>query len=407
MSSYTVSSIAYAPETWTTGTTVPGLTTDDVFSSAYIPLGFNFCYDGQTNINQGLISANGYIIFDSPTTCATNLPSGSAAASAYSAWVISANIPNTTEAPRNSILGIWMDMDPYIGGTIRSNLAGAAPNRIFTVKWDNVPMYSAACNSLLARTQIRLYEQNSVIEVHIGNKPSCPGWNSNYAICGLHNYNGTQAVVPVAPSRNAIPAWPSTTNEAWRFATTCATCLNLPLQISDFKGEVRNDKVYLQWSSGELNAQTFFVERSTDGVMYFPVHDQNYTGAGTYLSMDAQPMPGKTFYRVYAKTKDGSYVYGNPIEIDYSPKHVNTTILALYPNPAQDEVKLDMYFPAQTNGELEIMDMYGKVVKKINIGVATGRYSLPVSISELSDGFYMVRFHDGKQYSETYKFMKQ
>jgi len=407
MSTYTVSSIPYAPETWTTGTTVPGLTTDDVFSSAYIPLGFNFCYDGQTNINQGLISANGYIIFDSPTCSATNLASGSAAASAYSGYIISANIPNTTEAPRNSILGIWVDMDPSVGGTIRRNLTGIAPNRIFTVKWDNVPMFSSACNSLLARTQIRLFEQNSAIEVHIGNKPSCPDWNNNYAICGLHNYNGTQAVVPASPNRNAIPAWPSTTNEAWRFTTTCATCLNLALEISDFKGEVRNDKVYLQWSAGELNTQTFFVERSTDGVTYFPVNDQNYTGAGTYLSMDAQPIPGKTFYRVYAKTKDGGYIYGNPIEIDYTPKHVNSTILALYPNPVQDEIKLDMYFPTQINGELEVLDMYGKVVKRMNIGSASGRYTISVSTNELSNGFYMVRFHDGKQYSETYKFMKQ
>jgi hypothetical protein len=406
---YTVSSIAYAPETWTTGTAVPGLTTDDIFGSAYIPTGFPFCYDGQTNINQGLISANGYIIFDSPSCSSTNLPAGTnASPSAYSAWSISMNIPNTTEAPRNAILGVWMDMDPSVGGAIRSNLTGAAPNRIFTVKWDNVPMFSAACNALLARTQIRLFEQNNVIEVHIGNKPSCTGWNSNYAICGLHNYNGTQAVVPAAPNRNAIPTWPSTTNEAWRFTPTgCSVCLNLPLQISNFKGEVQNDKVYLQWVSAELNAQTFYVERSTDGVTYFPVNDQNYKGSGTYLSMDAQPIPGRTLYRVYAKTKDGGYIYGNPIEIDYAPKHINTTLLAVYPNPAQDEIKLDIYFPAQTNGELEILNMYGKVVKRINVGSAVGRFSIPVSIAEFSTGFYMIRFHDGKQYSETYRIMKQ
>lgn len=408
MGGYTISSITYAPESWTAGTVVPGLTTDDVFSSAYVPVNFPFCYDGQTNINQGLISANGYIIFDSPSCSATNMPTGNANPSDYSGWVISMNIPNTTEAPRNAILGVWMDMDPSVGGTIRTNATGVAPNRIFTVKWDNVPMYSAACNSLLARTQIRLFEQNNVIEVHIGNKPSCTGWNNNYAICGLHNYNGTQAVVPTAPNRNAIPAWPSTTNEAWRFTPSgCSVCLNLPLQIINFKGNLQNDKVYLQWEAGEMNVQTFYIERSTDGTTYFPLNEQNYNGANTYLSVDAQPIPGRTFYRVYAKTKDGSYTYGNPIEIDYAPTHINSTILGVYPNPAQDELKLDMYFPTQTNGELEILDMYGKVVKKVNIGSASGRYSIPVNISEFSTGFYMLRFYDGKQYSETYKIMKQ
>ncbi|MCS7029208.1 MAG: hypothetical protein NZ519_10650, partial [Bacteroidia bacterium] len=90
--SYTVSSIPYAPESWTTGTNVPGLTTDDVFSSSYVPINFSFCFDANT-YTQCLVSANGYIIFDPPTgACSANMPTGSnATPGGYSGWSITAN----------------------------------------------------------------------------------------------------------------------------------------------------------------------------------------------------------------------------------------------------------------------------------------------------------------------------
>lgn len=404
---YTVSSIAYAPEAWATGTTVPGSTTDDIFSSAYIPSGFNFCYNGQTNITQALISANGYIIFDSPSCIATNLAGGSSATpSAYSGYVITSNIPNTTEAPRNAILGAWMDMDPSVGGTIRTNATGAAPNRIFTAKWDNVPMFSAACNALLARCQIRLFEQNNVIEVHIGNKPSCPTWNSDYAIIGLHAYDGLSAVVPA--NRNAIPAWPSTTNEAWRFIpdVTCTACRTLPLEITNFKGNMQKNDAYLQWDMGDMNAKTLTLEHSADGYLYYPVGTQEYKGVGAYQQIDHNPIPGRNFYRVYAETKDGGYVYGKSIELTYSPNVNTTSILAIYPNPVTEDAKLDVYFPTQTNAELEIIDISGKVLKKESIAAMSGRFTITVDMKAFSNGIYYVRLHDGKMYSKTEKIIK-
>ena len=81
---YTASSIGFAPDL-NAGTNI-ALPIDDRFSTSYIPIGFDFCFDGY-QFNGLLVSSNGFLIFD-PISCVSNLPSANAAPSAYSSWPI-------------------------------------------------------------------------------------------------------------------------------------------------------------------------------------------------------------------------------------------------------------------------------------------------------------------------------
>lgn len=145
------------------------------------PIGFTFCFFGNT-YTQFHIGSNGWISF-SP-----NQPTS----------YTSANVPSPA-TPVNSVLGVWQDWHPGLGGQIRYQTQGTAPCRKLVVSWINVPMFS--CTTLTGTFHIVLYESTNVIEVHIQNKPNCTTWAGGTAVQSIQNSNGTQAVT--TPGRNS------------------------------------------------------------------------------------------------------------------------------------------------------------------------------------------------------------
>ncbi len=189
--SYTFETYPYAPEVYA-GTNV--YLSDDAVTPA-LPIGFTVCFLGQ-NYTQFYIGSNGWISF-SP---------------GQSTSYTSAAIPNTSAAvPKNAIMGPWQDWHPGIGGQIKYQTIGVAPNRKLVVSWIAVPMFS--CTSTLGTFQIVINETTSIIENHLTNKPNCLAWANGTATQGVHNIAGTLAFV--APGRNSSQ-W-TTTNESTRF----------------------------------------------------------------------------------------------------------------------------------------------------------------------------------------------
>jgi gliding motility-associated-like protein len=203
--SYGVGSIPYSPFSYTAGTNIL-VNTDDIWSPV-INLPFTFCFFGNS-YNQVVVGANGLITFDVSR------------AGQYCEWSFtgSSPIPSTT-VYTNSIFGAYHDIDPSLGGTIRYQIIGSAPCRIFVISYDNVPMYDdvflvGSCFNIGHAThQIVLYETTNAIEVYMQQKRRCTGWNGGLGIVGIQNTAGTLGYAP--PGRN-LSVWDAT-NEAWRF----------------------------------------------------------------------------------------------------------------------------------------------------------------------------------------------
>lgn len=211
--SYSVTSIPYAPPFPFTGGTQIFINIDDQWSNV-INLPFNFCFYGNV-YNQIVIGTNGLLTFD--LSLANN----------WCEWNFSSPIPTPGPPPggiyNNSINGAYHDIDPSVGvpilfppfisypANINYAVLGTAPCRTFVVNFSTVPHYQ--CNNLRTTQQIVLYETTNVIEVYIQNKPTCVTWNSGNAVIGLQNADGTQGIA--APGRNTGP-W-TASNEAWRF----------------------------------------------------------------------------------------------------------------------------------------------------------------------------------------------
>ena len=191
---YAVTNIPFAPFP-NTGPTV--VLSDDSQAGPF-PIGFTFCFFGNT-YTQFYIGSNGWIAFTpgQPNTFASaSIPSGAG------------------NVPKNCIMGPWQDWHPGIGGGpyIRYQTQGTAPCRRLVVSWTNCPMFS--CTSTLGTFQIVIYEGTNLIENHITNKPNCPSWASGTAVQGIHNIGGTIGIT--VPGRNST-AW-TTTNNSHRYS---------------------------------------------------------------------------------------------------------------------------------------------------------------------------------------------
>lgn len=169
---YTVASIGYSTESFA-GTSVS--LWDDAVSGS-LPIGFDFCFYGNTYSNF-YVASNGWLGF-------------SGGPGTYNPQAI----PNLAAAvPKNCIMGPWQDLNPSLGGSVKYQTLGTAPNRMLVVTWDAIPYFS--CTGVTATQQIVLYETTNEIDNSIVNKHECMGWVGGRAVQGVHNSTGTEAVV--------------------------------------------------------------------------------------------------------------------------------------------------------------------------------------------------------------------
>ena len=207
---YAVSQIPYAPLSYTAGTSIL-VSTDDIWSDV-ITLPFTFCFFGQA-YTQLVVGANGLISFDLSY------------ANQYCEWnTEGAGTFPTTSMYTNCIMGPYQDIDPSLGGTIKYQIIGTAPCRMFVISYNNIPMYDSDnpfsdCSGDKGTSQIVLYETTNVVEIYIAQKTACPGgflssdWNSGLGSEGIQNAAGTVAYM--VPGRNNS-VW-TATNDARRF----------------------------------------------------------------------------------------------------------------------------------------------------------------------------------------------
>ncbi len=200
---YAVSSIPHTPPIAynAPGGNAISVNIDDVWSPI-INLPFNFCYYG-TNYNTVKVGSNGAIKF------------GPTSSGGFHPWSYTANCPSAALSNAGNIFGVYHDIDPAVGGTVKWYVLGTAPCRIFVVSFNQLPHFLTSCNNLQSTHMMVLYETTNAIDVYINNKATCNAWNGGRAIVGIQNNTGTAGLS--APGRNATPTWTVTSPEGWRF----------------------------------------------------------------------------------------------------------------------------------------------------------------------------------------------
>ncbi|MDW8418312.1 MAG: hypothetical protein RML37_02765 [Chitinophagales bacterium] len=144
--------------------------------AALIPLPFNFNYAGTTYTTSHFVNVctNGFITFNTTGTNASKTIAFS-----------NSNL-FTTATPNVVIAGWWDDLDVNVGSTPRVlyQTQGTAPNRTFTIQFENIAAFYLTSTSLI-NFQIILYETTNVIELKYGSVTKAVHSTSESASIGI------------------------------------------------------------------------------------------------------------------------------------------------------------------------------------------------------------------------------
>jgi hypothetical protein len=169
--------------------------------------------------------------------------------------------------------------------------------------------------------------------------------------------------------------------------------ITLPTTLLSFRGQVRNGLGNLQWSSaGEVNGLLYTVERSDDGKNFRPLFTlPGIAGEGrgaSYQFSDPNPVSAQSYYRV-TMTGNGVHRISNLVLLSDSDIRfeVRSTL-----NPFIDHITVDLTSPGEGNVVLNLVDMYGRFVRRVKQPVNQGLNNLTIyGLGGLTAGAYALQ----------------
>src|SRR4029079_13153522 len=94
----------------------------------------------------------------------------------------------------------------------------------------------------------------------------------------------------------------------------------------------------LVWNvAGERNAQSYVIERSTNGSNFAKLGEVAASNSTAYSFMDNQPVNGLAFYRIKETDADGKFRYSTIVRLNLN----RNLSLRAYPLPAKDQVTIE------------------------------------------------------------------
>ncbi len=212
-------------------------------------------------------------------------------------------------------------------------------------------------------------------------------------------YLNTQTDVKANPVYNFnIDKTTAASYGANRFMLLFQPPVVLPLKLSSFTAKKANGGAEINWSTAsEQNNDHFELERSIDGKVFEKI--AQIKGAGNsskklnYTFMDSHPVNGINYYRLKQVDDDGKYSYSESISLDYtlftSSSDKDLQIL-IYPNPAIDEIKVNLKTPVNGKVLMTVFDFAGNKIRSATFDDK----QITSNISTLNAGIYIVEIRD-------------
>ncbi|MEO6670654.1 MAG: T9SS type A sorting domain-containing protein [Ferruginibacter sp.] len=177
-------------------------------------------------------------------------------------------------------------------------------------------------------------------------------------------------------------------------AVFSATTLGaVPVTLTRWEATVVQHKVKLEWTtSNEINSSHFTIERSSDGLQFSAIANLlavgNSNAQTNYNKEDADPLPGKSFYRLRMVDKDGQSTYSPIRTVLFTAKQ--TSFIAA--NPAGSELTV-VNATADGKTAWQIIAANGQVIRKGEIKDQAAR----INIVELKSGCYWLKLYGKNQ----------
>ncbi len=201
-------------------------------------------------------------------------------------------------------------------------------------------------------------------------------------------------------------------------------------RFTNFSGVKKSKNIEVTWSTNkEKNIAYYIVEKSIDQVKYNTLKPKqiialnNSSSFNSYSIIDRNPSLGYNYYRVSMVDSNGiKKTYSEIVSVRWTKKHTaetpiaespfaqktvfsNQEQIALFPNPASDNVSIRIFTDFDENNKVEICDISGKIISIFDVA---SQEIFNLDISKLEKGLYFIRsISDITGKSFTSKFIKE
>ena len=181
----------------------------------------------------------------------------------------------------------------------------------------------------------------------------------------------------------------------------------LPTLLVSFNGKKTvKETIELKWQI-TLNStpETFEVLRSADGIRFDKIGSvAGNEGTTAYQHTDVSILSGNNYYRLRMLDKDGSTTYSTIIVVSNGSKGVMLHSVA--PTMVTGRTKLNIQSSANTNMQLVVTDINGRIVHKQSVSLSNGSQDIWLDAARFSAGMFQVTGYVNGEKTATLRFIK-
>lgn len=208
---------------------------------------------------------------------------------------------------------------------------------------------------------------------------------------------------PPTPASNGFDSRGGTVGGNVTFCAASSNTNPLPVTLTSFTATPRAETVLLRWTTAsELNNKEFVLERSADGRQYQALQTLAGRGtvltASTYAATDAQPLPGRSYYRLRQVDLNGARSYSPAATVS------RTTAITAYPNPTAGGLTLDLRALPAGPCPVRLRSLPGQLVLAQTL--AAGQAQL-LSLAALPAGTYLLEVESPAQGRSVQRIVKR
>ncbi|WBO83903.1 T9SS type A sorting domain-containing protein [Hymenobacter yonginensis] len=173
----------------------------------------------------------------------------------------------------------------------------------------------------------------------------------------------------------------------------------LPVTLVSFAAKRIGTNAEITWETvSEQNNRGYEVQVSIDGrtfrtLAFIPSQDANSNRLLRYRYLDTEANKGGVrYYRLRQVDQDGKDHYYGPKVLSFSGSATADARMEAYPNPFQNEMRLTVQSAASGKGQLQILDLTGRVVLERSAELTSGTNDLELrDLSGVPNGTYLLR----------------
>lgn len=287
----------------------------------------------------------------------------------------------------NERQGTWYSFTPSSGGTLGFTIApnNSSDDYDFAV-WG--PFTTLSCPPL--NSPLRCNYSGTTGNTGLsssGTNDSEPSWGSKWSNL-MTVTTGQHYLLYISNwSRSGLAF-----SLSWQLTNGASLDCLLPIELASLYGAPVPEGIRLDWvTASESNSSSFAIERMEPDGSFAQIGEMPAAGWSSsilnYSFIDAQPLPGFNTYRLKLIDMDGTTKLSDVVAVmnRYGAMHHTP-----FPNPASDEISIDIDASAEGIARLSILDASGRLVKEMTMSVSDGPQRLSIPLGGLEAGHYLL-----------------